>query len=63
MIMSLYIICTVLPIVNLMMSGSQTESCQMTKRMSIVDHTGIDRQPFALLSITLHNSMTIENVK
>ena len=34
---------TVLPIVNFMTSGGQTESCQMTVRVLTGDHTGVDR--------------------
>ena len=34
---------TVLPIVNFMTSGGQTESCQMTVRVLTVDRTSVDR--------------------
>ena len=34
---------TVLPIVNFMTSGGQTESCQMNVRVLTVDRTGVDR--------------------
>ena len=33
----------VLPIVNFMTSGGQTESCQMTIRVLTVDRTGVDQ--------------------
>ena len=35
-------VCTVLPIVNFMTSGGQTESCQMTVRVLINDRTGVN---------------------